>query len=130
MLPNAFVPAPSQRVEGLLLDSCGLLAGPDAASPTNLEPLHHGYPKKPPPVMKCFVTLHENIFSQSLQAKIFPSTTQAVSGASISPWFSPDTGSCSPCRWMKSWVIRQQETASSAARGRLDWILEKNFFTE
>lgn len=78
MLPNAFVPAPSQRVEGLLLDSCGLLAGPDAASPTNLEPLHHGYPKKSLPVMKCFVTLHENIFSQSFQAKIFPSTTQAV----------------------------------------------------
>lgn len=80
--------------------------------------------------MKCFVTLHENIFSQSFQAKIFPSTTQAVSVASISPWFSPDAGSRSPCQWMKSWVMGQQETASSGARGGLDWILEKNFFTE
>lgn len=130
MLPNAFVPTPSQRVEGLLLDSYGLLAGPDAALPMNLELLHHGYPIKPPPVMKCFVTLHENIFSQSFQAKIFPSTTWAASGASISPWFSPDTGSHSPYHWMKSWVIRQQEIASSGARGGLDWILEKNFFTE
>lgn len=80
--------------------------------------------------MKCFVTLHENIFSQSFQAKIFPSTTRAVCGASISPWFSPDTGSCGLCHWMKSWVIEQQETASSGARGGLDWILEKKFFTE
>lgn len=32
----------------LPLDSYGLLAGPDVASPTNSETLHHGYPKSLP----------------------------------------------------------------------------------